>query len=302
MVTKTRMKRESRSTEDNDLRWSVERRLAFIEEQLFWIGSVNRTDLVRRFGVSMSQASVDIARYLAREAPGITYDKSEKRYVAGDNFRPVLAKPDAGRYLGELLLVDLGILSADATLLGEVPSFDATPVPQRPVDPFVLRAVLRGIRERQALNILYQSMSRSEPARRTIEPHALAYDGFRWHMRAFDRETGEFRDFVLGRVSRAKPGDEAGSRSSDDIEWHSFVDLAIAPHPKLTSGQARAIAIDYGIRGASTTIRVRRALLFYALKRLGLDIGSDVRPPNEQHIILLNRDEIQSYLTRRSET
>jgi hypothetical protein len=56
------------------------------------------------------------------------------------------------------------------------------------------------------------------------------------------------------------------------------------------------------LRGASTTIRVRRALLFYALKRLGLDIGSDVRPPNEQHIILLNRDEIQSYVTRRGET
>jgi hypothetical protein len=296
------MKRESRATEDNDLRWSVERRLAFIEEQLFWIGSVNRTDLVRRFGVSMSQASVDIARYLALEAPNIAYDKSEKRYVAGDSFRPVLAKPDAGRYLGELLLVNLGILSADATLLGEVPSFDATPVPQRPVDPFVLRAVLRGIRERRALNILYQSMSRPEPARRTIEPHALAYDGFRWHARAFDCETAEFRDLVLGRVSRPKLGGEAGSQSSNDTDWHSFVDLVIAPHPKLASGQARAISIDYGIRGASASIRVRRALLFYALKRLGLDIGSDVRPPNEQHIILLNRDDIQAHLTRPSET
>jgi hypothetical protein len=162
--------------------------------------------------------------------------------------------------------------------------------------------VLRGIRERRALNILYQSMSRPEPARRTIEPHALAFDGFRWQTRAFDRETGEFRDFVLGRVSRPKPGDEAGSRSPDDTDWHSFVDLVIAPHPKLTSGQARAISIDYGIPGASTSIRVRRALLFYALKRLGLDIGSDVRPPNEQHIIPLNRDDIQALLTRRSET
>src|SRR6266403_5734550 len=76
------------------LRWSVERRLAFIEERLFWLGEVNRTDLVRRFGVSMSQASADIARYLARAPEGVGYDKSAKRSVAGDDSRPVLAKPD----------------------------------------------------------------------------------------------------------------------------------------------------------------------------------------------------------------
>jgi predicted DNA-binding transcriptional regulator YafY len=39
-----------------------------------------------------------------------------------------------------------------------------------------------------------------------IEPHALAHDGFRWHVRAFDRETKTFRNFVLGRLSDAHPG------------------------------------------------------------------------------------------------
>ena len=56
------------------------------------------------------------------------------------------------------------------------------------------------------------------------------------------------------------------------------------------------------IRDGSTKIRVRRALLFYALKRLGLDVSADLRPPIEQHIVLINRDDIQSHLTRRSET
>src|ERR1700730_2825234 len=79
------------------LRWSVERRLAFIEERLFWLGEVNRTDLVRRFGVSMSQASGDIGRYLALDPPGVTYDKSAKRYVADETFRSVLTPPDSTR-------------------------------------------------------------------------------------------------------------------------------------------------------------------------------------------------------------
>src|ERR1700724_4794327 len=120
------------------LRWSVERRLAFVEERLFWRGEVNRTDLVRRFGVSMSQASADIARYLAHDPPGVIYDKSAKRYAAQPDFRPLLAKPNATRFLGELRLVEVGILAVDDTMLGVVPPFDTTPVPERRIDPLVL--------------------------------------------------------------------------------------------------------------------------------------------------------------------
>jgi WYL domain-containing protein len=273
-----------------------------LKERLFWLGEVNRTDLVRRFGVSMSQASGDIGRYLALDPPGVTYDKSAKRYVASESFRAVLAPPDARRFLGELRLVDLGILSAEDTILGVLPPFDATPLPERAIDPFVLRAVLHAIRERRALDVLYQSMSRPRPTRRVIEPHALAHDGFRWHARAYDRESNEFRDFVLGRMSKPRLREPAGSAARDDVEWHAFVALVIAPHPKLTPSQARAIAIDYGIRGRSTTLEVRRALLFYALKRLGLDVAPETRPPSEQHIVLLNRHDIEAARVRRADT
>jgi hypothetical protein len=296
MVRKTRRTPESSATSGGDggLRWSVERRIAFIEERLFWLGDVNRIDLIRRFGVSPSQASKDIARYLELAPPGLAYDKSAKRYVAGEDFRPVIAEPSASRFLGELRLADIAILSKEETLLGALIPFDATPVPERSIDPYVLRAVLAAIRDRHALTVTYQSMSREEPARRKIAPHAIAHDGFRWHARAFDYESGTFRDFVLGRISRPKPDPRATSRPEDDRDWQSFVDLQIAPHPKLTPAQSRAIAIDYGIVRGSSRIRVRRALLFYALKRLGLDVPPDTRPPHEQHIVLLNRAEIEA--------
>jgi hypothetical protein len=278
----------------------VEQRLGFIEERLFWLGEVNRTDLVRRFGVSMGQASVDIARYLALAPKGVTYDKRAKRYVADAAFRPVVGPPDAARFLGELRLVDLGILRE--TTLGPPPPFATTPVPERAVDAFVLRALLSAIRGGQALDVLYQSMSRPKPAPRTIEPHALAHDGFRWHARAYDRETKEFRDFVLGRLSKPKPAGAAQARPKDDRDWQQAVALVIAPHPGLTPAQARAIALDYGIRGGSATLRVRRALLFYALKRLGLDVPAGTRPPHEQHIVLVNRDEIGAVSAREPQT
>jgi hypothetical protein len=298
MVLKTNLISRLESTpsaaSSGGLPWSVEQRLAFIEERLFWLGAVNRNDLVRRFGVSMSQASGDIGRYLARNPAGVAYDKSGKRYVAAEAFRPVLAAPSAARFLGELRLVDIGILTADDTMLGSVPPFDAAPVPERRIDAFVLRAVVRAMREDAALDVLYQSMSRPQPARRIIEPHALAHDGFRWHARAFDRESGAFRDFVLGRLSKPKPAGPAGSAPAGDADWQSFVNLVIAPHPGLTAAQARAIAIDYGIRGGSISLRVRRALLFYALRRLGLDVAADARPASEQHIVLVNRAEVEA--------
>jgi hypothetical protein len=54
------------------------------------------------------------------------------------------------------------------------------------------------------------------------------------------------------------------------------------------------VFVDYGLRGGSASIKVRRALLFYALKRLGLDVPPGTRPAHEQHIVLVNRDEIQA--------
>jgi hypothetical protein len=305
MVNKTRRTSAPESSADENaagLRWSVEQRLAFIEERLFWLGEVNRTDLVRRFGVSMGQASVDIARYLARAPKGVVYDKRAKRYVADASFRPVLGRPDAARFLGQLRLVEAGLIAAADTSVGAVLPFDATPVPERKIDAVVLRAVLIAIRKKLSLAVHYQSMSRPEPIARVIEPHALAYDGFRWHTRAFDRETGEFRDFVLGRLSRPRLEEPARSRPDADHDWHSFVDLEIAPHPGLTPAQAKAIALDYGIGKGTAKIRVRRALLFYALRRLGLDLDPNARSPQEQHIVLVNRSVIDNLASRSGQT
>jgi hypothetical protein len=80
------------------------------------------------------------------------------------------------------------------------------------------------------------------------------------------------------------------------------VDLVIAPHPGLTPAQARAISLDYGITRGSARIKVRRALLFYALKRLGLDVPPETRPPHEQHIVLVNRAAIERLKAEPAET
>ena len=50
------------------------------------------------------------------------------------------------------------------------------------------------------------------------------------------------------------------------------------------------IALDYGMQDGKAQINVRRALLYYALKRLGLDTDPAARQPQDQQIVLLNRE------------
>lgn len=46
------------------------------------------------------------------------------------------------------------------------------------------------------------------------------------------------------------------------------------------------------MRGGKAKIKVRRALLYYALRRLGLDTDPAARRPQDQQIVLLNREHI----------
>ena len=66
--------------------------------------------------------------------------------------------------------------------------------------------------------------------------------------------------------------------------------LEIAPHPALSDTQAKVIALDYDMKGGKAEINVRRALLYYALRRLGLDTDPAARQPHDQQIVLLNRE------------
>ncbi|MCC6889267.1 MAG: hypothetical protein IT536_12095 [Hyphomicrobiales bacterium] len=70
----------------------------------------------------------------------------------------------------------------------------------------------------------------------------------------------------------------------------------------MTATQAKAIALDYGHTKGMARLKVRQALLFYALRRLGLDLDPRARSAHEQHIALRNRDEVLAQIDRRGET
>jgi hypothetical protein len=277
---------------DKQLNWSVERRYEFIEFRLFWQGRINRGDLMDAFGVSTQQASLDLNAYIEQAKRNLVYDKSRRTYLRGKQFKPKYLKPDAGEYFAQLRAVDQGLVSAEQSWISFFPSFGATPTPARGVSPETLRDVMAAIHEPAALQVTYQSMSRPEPTARWIEPHALAFDGFRWHARAFCQNDKVFKDFLLSRIVAVGEQEPVTSELSADEAWHTEVVLEIGPHPELSDNQRRAIEMDYGMEGGRGQIPVRRALLFYALKRLGLDTKPTIRPPNEQQIVLTNAVDV----------
>lgn len=277
---------------ESGLRRGVESRLEFIEFRLFWEGHVNRSDLIEVFGVSINQASLDLNKYLSLAEANMIYDKSAKTYVRSSSFTPVFHQPDAARYLSQLRSLSDGTIAADDSWIGGLPSFACAPTPTRSVSSRTLRAIVAAIKQHEAIEVFYQSMSSPEPAWRWIEPHALVFDGFRWHARAYCKRSGAFKDFVLSRITDTRSSKPADVRPSGDSEWEDQVELQIAPHPQLSAGQREAIKLDYGMEGGVTTIPVRRALVYYALKRLGLDTDPAARRPQDQQIVLLDAEKV----------
>src|SRR5580704_11587086 len=173
--------------------WSQARRFEFLEWKMFWEDRVIRSDLESTFEISTPQASVDLRRY--RELAPENMETTARGYRATPHFQPRFYIPSADRVLLQLRALLSKAIRREDLWFRDLPPVDVAPDIARDLPPDCLRPILRAMRERQAIEIRYQSLTSSR--RRAIAPHALAYDGHRWHARAWCCDRSEFRDFVL---------------------------------------------------------------------------------------------------------
>ena len=66
----------------------------------------------------------------------------------------------------------------------------------------------------------------------------------------------------------------------------------------LTEDQQKAIALDFGMQDKQIQLCVRLAMLYYLLRRLGLDFKEHERDAREQHIILADPETVFSALEK----
>ncbi|EAQ97057.1 MULTISPECIES: WYL domain-containing protein [Gammaproteobacteria] len=282
-------------TEPKGLSWGLESRLQFIDFRLRWERRINRMDLTEHFGISVPQASLDIAKYTELAPSNLTYDRSSKTYTASPSFCPLYQRSSGQRYLAELLATKMGVVEPAASFIGSAPETDWAPSPWRTINEQTVEAVVRAIRQQEAIRVSYQSMTSLDESIRLLSPHALGNDGFRWHVRAFCHKRQRFSDFVLARILRIDGFEASQVDFSQDAHWHTVLTLVLAPHPDLPTAKRRVLELDYGMEDGEVKLPCRQAFLYYTLRRLGLHT-KEAPDPLTQQITLKNRNEIQPYI------
>jgi hypothetical protein len=277
------------------IKWEQRQRLTLLEATVFWSGELSTNVLMECFGISRVQASKDLTLYQSLCPGNIRYDKFLKRYVIDEAFKPAFMTGTAGEFLQVLKVRQDRTGGALVTLVKNLPEVDVIEPVFRQVNPAVLQAVNQAIVAGKEVQVRYQSMSRPEPALHRLCPHALVFDGLRWHARAFSYTHHEFRDFVLARMLSAELMVSADVDTSEDVAWHKFVDVRIGAHPGLSATQKEAVEFDYGMEAGVLEHQVRAALAPYFLRVMRINRDDLTREAMVQQIVLLNRDELEQY-------
>lgn len=280
------------------------RRYEFIEFQLIWEGKVGRKLLQQKFEISPQQATLDLTSYLDLAPKNMAYDPRQRTYVARSSLRPQFVKGEAAEYLLHLEMLHHGYRAREEIWPATIPDFDAVAVASRKTDPVTLKTVLRAIRNRQCVEVMYVSLSSESELPRRLFPHAIASDGHRWHMRAFDGDEDRFSDFVLSRIEKINLKECELSNLPEDTSWFSYVQLCLQPDPALSDRQKERLQIEYDMEDGMLSLPVRQAMLFYYLRSYGFDPlemdGAYMRNKSSFYLSITNLEEIESCLERRS--
>ena len=264
-------------------------RLAFVELRLRFVGEIRRQDLVTRFDIQAAAATRDIAQYKEMAPGNMEYDPKGKVYVRASWFRPLFDFP-AERVLTWL---SQGYGDGEPIRWKGLVAQEGTSLPGN-IDLDLLSVLTRAIHQGAAVEIAYRALS-SGLTTREIVPFALADSGLRWHVRAFDRRSGEFRDFVLGRLDDASilQGPVADhERPDQDIQWNRITELELVPHPANVQ-HPDTIEAEYGMEGGVLRFRARAAMAGYLLRRWNVDCTNDHSlKGGEYHLWLRNRQAL----------
>lgn len=243
----------------DDMKHAQRERLLFLDRCFTWRGRANRRDLTARFGVSVAQAAIDFRTYLAlagAQAP--EYDAEKRTYTARPDHRPLAAET----------LKDWEAAVRERP----VDEFCELPPLERANEPEIVARLSRAIADGLAVQIRYISMKSGDDGLQWIVPTCFASDGERIHVRAFSFKHGTHRDYVPARISA---NSSFATRPAPvplpfDADWHMIARIKLAPRKSLSPEQAKAVRREYGFRGETLVVEIRKALEFYVDRRWGL--------------------------------
>ena len=246
-------------------------RLAHIDFRLYFLGELRRLDVSDRFGTGPAGATRDIAMYREIAPDNLVLDPSDKVYRPSDVFVPVFAHAPARALTALSQGFGDGVGGGPGGPLVRCEFPMSLNVPSMAIVAPVTRAIHRG----RAIRLRYRSAS-SGAGQREIVPIALVDTGVRWHVRGFDRKSGDFRDFVFTRMSDVVvlPDRIAPEESAEhDVQWNRIVELELVPHPGYAD--PALVRMDHDMPDGVLRVSVRAANVGYMLRRWNVDCSPD---------------------------
>lgn len=246
-------------------------RLSHIDFKLYFLGELRRADVVERFETGPAGATRDIAQYREIAPENLELDPATKTYRPTPEFSPLFEhQPQRvltalsqgfGEGIGDQL---------QPMVRCEFPH--ALSIPKMSV----LAPITRAINRSKAVRLGYTSIN-SGKSEREIVPLALVDVGNRWHVRAFDRKSKEFRDFVFTRMENPTVLEDSpvlpGETAEQDVQWSRLIELELVPHPE--HPRPEVVMLDYDMPEGVLKVKVRAANAGYMLRRWSVDCSPD---------------------------
>ena len=267
----------------DEFSFAQKQRLAYIDFKLYFTGMVTRSEIVSHFELGMAAATRDLKFYKDNAPDNMVYDNVEKKYFITTQFKPIF-KHDARRTLIKLA----NDISDGFDAIGDTSFPIESPSPLNVPDIDIIAKLSQAIINHKPISVIYTSLSSGSGARELV-PHSIVDNGLRWHLRAYDRKSKSFRDFVLTRITKVTIQAQTPSPEEDKLEdhqWMRMVPLQIIPHPNNVK-HPTAIKLDFGMDKGMLEVNVRAAMAGYLLRRWNVDCSESG---------LLSGPEYQLYL------
>jgi hypothetical protein len=264
--------------------FAQQQRLKYIDFRLMFVGHFTRAEVVENFKLGLSSATRDINIYKDLAGQNLTYDNAEKRYFITETFKP-LFEHNKDVSCREFATQILSGSNSDSpiSLSFEKQSQLVTP------NILIVATITQAMINIKAITIEYLS-PQSGLSQRVVIPHSIVDNGLRWHIRAFDEKSNQFRDFVITRIVSAKLIDKQileRAKILSDQQWMRIVHLELVPHPKNVK-YPQAVECDYGMDQRILKLEVRSALTGYILRRWNVDCSENATQRSPEHQLWLH--------------
>jgi len=271
----------------DEFSFAQKQRLAYIDFKLYFTGMVTRSEIVSHFELGLAAATRDLKFYKDNAPDNMAYDNVEKKYFITTQFKPIF-KHDARRTLIKLA----NNISDGFDSIGDTSFPIESPSPLNVPDIDIIAKLSQAIINHKPISVIYTSLSSGSGARELV-PHSIVDNGLRWHLRAYDRKSKSFRDFVLTRITKVTIMAQTPSPEEDKLEdhqWMRMVPLQIIPHPNNVK-HPTAIKLDFGMEKGMLGVNVRAAMAGYLLRRWNVDCSESASLSGPEYQLYLQNSQ-----------